>query len=419
MRNGSWPARAISPARSICSRAAAISPARSRARRSASTTTGFRRCTVRCTGRRRSSTSPTPARSCSAAMGASPTRFGRSAQRSEPTARFEADFAGVDLAALTDFEQLKGLRFAGTASGERVLLEWPLGRFADHRGSGRLVDDAAGRRAGDGHVDRRRRPQVRSNADRALHEWGPFAPAPLPQHLPVAGELTYRFDPERVDVEPGRFATEHTHVTFQGSTAWGDAARMAFHVTSDDWQESDQVLAGIMTDFGAPTSPVTFGGRGEFDGMMTGPFRRPRVEGEFTRRGSARLRHLVGRRHRPHRRRERLCHGARRPRPPERLGDALRRLVLARFPARRWRRGDQRADPGRAARYRLAAPRVRDRRISRLGPAVGRVPSDRRVPAAGRLRRHDARQSGRLRRAVCKRRPRRCGSTAPASGSTV
>ena len=37
-------------------------------------------------------------------------------------------------------------------------------------------------------------------------------------------------------------------------------------MTSADWQESDQVLAGILTDFGARTGPVAFGGRGEFDG---------------------------------------------------------------------------------------------------------------------------------------------------------
>ncbi|MGE3706829.1 MAG: translocation/assembly module TamB domain-containing protein, partial [Vicinamibacterales bacterium] len=48
------------------------------------------------------------------------------------------------------------------------------------------------------------------------------------------------------------------------------------------WQESDQVLAGILTDFGAKTGAVAFGGRGEFDGRMTGLLRRPRVEGVFT-----------------------------------------------------------------------------------------------------------------------------------------
>src|SRR5262249_27201228 len=73
-----------------------------------------------------------------------------------------------------------------------------------------------------------------------------------------------------------------TLVTFGGSTAYGDASHLPFHVVSNDWQESDQLLAGIMTDFGAPTGPVPFGGRGEFDGVMSGAFRRPRVEGLFS-----------------------------------------------------------------------------------------------------------------------------------------
>src|SRR5204862_5314700 len=77
-------------------------------------------------------------------------------------------------------------------------------------------------------------------------------------------------------------ATERTHVTFAGTTAWGGESSIRFHVTSRDWQESDEVLAGILTDFGAKTSPVSFGGRGEFDGVMTGPFRRPRVDGDFS-----------------------------------------------------------------------------------------------------------------------------------------
>src|SRR5581483_11724929 len=103
-------------------------------------------------------------------------------------------------------------------------------------------------------------------------EWGPFAPMPLERHLPIGGGMDYRFDPSSVAVENGRFATERTHVTFQGTTAWGDRSRIGFHVTSRDWQESDEVLAGIITDFGSRTGPVAFGGRGEFDGVMTGAF---------------------------------------------------------------------------------------------------------------------------------------------------
>jgi hypothetical protein len=41
------------------------------------------------------------------------------------------------------------------------------------------------------------------------------------------------------------------------------------------------VLAGIMTAFGAPTGAIPIGGRGMFDGTMTGAFTDPRIEGHF------------------------------------------------------------------------------------------------------------------------------------------
>jgi hypothetical protein len=195
-----------------------------------------------------------------------------------PTARFEATYARADLAALTDFYELRGTRFAGSAAGHN-LLEWPMGRFAEKHDEGSvtvtppqgvepMTTSLAAARSADAHHTR--------------HEWGPFAPLPLASHLPIAGELTYRLNQERVELEGGQFATEGTHVTFDGTTAWGEDSRIPFHVVSRDWQESDQLLAGIITDFGSPTGVVAFGGRGEFDGMMTGAFRRPRVEGDFT-----------------------------------------------------------------------------------------------------------------------------------------
>ena len=65
--------------------------------------------------------------------------------RSEPTARFEANFAGVDLAAFTDFQRAPGAPLRGHRQRRQVLLEWPLGRFAEHRGSGTPDRHAAGR----------------------------------------------------------------------------------------------------------------------------------------------------------------------------------------------------------------------------------------------------------------------------------
>ncbi len=197
--------------------------------------------------------------------------------KTRPTSRFEFDLAGADLQRLSDFQQLRGMRFAGSANWQNVF-EWPLGRFAEHRGEGHLVVSPP-----PGIVPMAPTLTAVDAADAGhdRHEWGPFAPLPLPSYLPIAGDITYSYGPDDVTFEPSRFVTERTHVTFQGTTAYGDRSQLAFHVTSRDWQESDQLLAGLMTDFGVKTGPVTFGGRGEFDGVMTGAFRRPLVEGEF------------------------------------------------------------------------------------------------------------------------------------------
>lgn len=194
-----------------------------------------------------------------------------------PTQRFDATYSDVDLARFTAFEALRGLRFAGRASGHNRL-EWTSGHFSGHRGGGTVrVTPPPGATLMAASLD------AANAADRghARHEWGPFAPQPLPTYLPIGGALTYRFDGANVELENGRFVTPHTNVAFNGTTAWGDRAHLGFHVVSDDFQEADEVLAGILTDFGSHTGPVPFGGRGEFDGQMTGPFRRPRVEGEF------------------------------------------------------------------------------------------------------------------------------------------
>src|SRR5262249_3184676 len=186
-----------------------------------------------------------------------------------------------DLQQLTDFEQLAGQRFVGIAAWRNVL-EWPLGQFQERRGEGRVVVTPPSGTVGTLMPPVLTDGEQASAAQAAAYEWGPFPPVPLPAHLRFGGELTYSFGPDVVTFAPSRFITNRTHVTFEGTTAYGDASRLAFHVTSADWQESDQLLAGIMTDFGARTGPVPFGGRGEFDGVMTGAFRRPRVEGTFT-----------------------------------------------------------------------------------------------------------------------------------------
>jgi translocation and assembly module TamB len=196
----------------------------------------------------------------------------------KPVGRFDASYANIDMARLSDFYDLPGLRFAGRASG-RNLLEWPMGRFSEHRGDGEaVITPPEGTTLMPASLDAARA----ADPGHSRHEWGPFAPMPLPAHLPIGARVSYKYGPETIEVSDGQFATSRTHVRFGGASAWGDESAFSFHVTSSDWQESDQVLAGILTDFGARTGPVAFGGRGEFDGAMTGTFRRPRVEGRFS-----------------------------------------------------------------------------------------------------------------------------------------
>jgi hypothetical protein len=190
-----------------------------------------------------------------------------------PTARFDASVERMDLAQLTDFQELPGQRFAGSAVWRNVL-EWPLGQFAQHRGEGRVtVTPPPGVTVMSASL---------AEAEHVAERPGRVPPPPLPKHIPIAGDLAYRYGPDDVAIDSGVFVTERSHVTFDGATAWGGRSNLHFHVASSDWQESDQVLVGIMNDFGSHAGAVAFGGRGEFDGVMTGAFRQPRVEGTFS-----------------------------------------------------------------------------------------------------------------------------------------
>jgi hypothetical protein len=193
------------------------------------------------------------------------------------TATFDAEYRDVDLLAFTNFLELQGLRLAGRATGHN-LLAWPLGRFAERTGEGTVnVVPPAGARV----MTRELPIDEITAAEERGEQLGPFS-----NHLPLApvplgGELAYSFGPEWVNVAPSRIATPDTYVEFEGRTAYGDRSNMPFHVTSSDWQESDRLLAGLMTAFGAPTRAIPIGGYGTFDGTMTGAFKRPRIEGLF------------------------------------------------------------------------------------------------------------------------------------------
>ena len=184
----------------------------------------------------------------------------------------------MDLEALTDFYELAGIRLAGRATGHNRL-EWQIGSFRDRTGDGSIAVTPLATSSPMGRDLRVE--QIDAAEDRA-NDWGPFS-----NHLPsapvsISGALDYAFDGQMVRLSNGELATDDTFITFNGSTSWrGEDSQIPFHVTSANWQASDRFLAGIMTAFGSSTRAVQMDGAGEFDGVLTGAFRRPRIEGRF------------------------------------------------------------------------------------------------------------------------------------------
>ena len=190
---------------------------------------------------------------------------------------WDTTYTGVDLTRLTDFLELQGIRLAGTASGHNRL-EWPLGRFSEKHGEGEVI---AAMPPGSDPLPRQIPADLIAKVDPLPREQGPFNSHLPIGHVPIAGRIKYALTPEWITIDHGYAATEKTYVEFNGRTAWGQRSQLPFHVTSADWQESDRVLAGIMTAFGAPTGAIDIGGRGEFDGVMTESFSKPRIQGHF------------------------------------------------------------------------------------------------------------------------------------------
>lgn len=196
----------------------------------------------------------------------------------QPTrARFDVQYDQVDVLALTNALQTEGIRVAGRATG-RNRLEWPMGRFADRAGAGEVVVTAP---PGTSLMGPRLPAGATADAELRALDYGPFSDHTPLDPVGIGGRLTYRFDGGILRLEPSELATSHTHVTFEGATAWGERSTLPFRVTSANWQEGDRLLAGIMTAFGARTMAIPIDGIGRFDGVMLGAFRSPRIEGRF------------------------------------------------------------------------------------------------------------------------------------------
>ncbi len=193
---------------------------------------------------------------------------------SEPgQAAFDVRYAGIGLAPLSRALEVRGIRPTGRASG-RNLLEWPIGRFADFAAEGAIrlapppgvqlagPEPAAGAAAGVAA----RRDQPSDLTTRAF---------------PFGGRVGYTATSGGLEVEDAYLATPSTHVAFGGRTAWGADTRIAFDVASANWQESDRLMAAIMTAAGTPTGTFAVDGYGTLDGVLLGDLASPRVEATF------------------------------------------------------------------------------------------------------------------------------------------
>ena len=190
---------------------------------------------------------------------------------------FDARYEGVDLTQFSEALGVTGIRMQGRAAGRNVM-EWPLGAWARLRGEGEI---AVAPPAGTVLLE-----PAASPAERAIYEEPrPYGPEPLlartARPTPLGGRFVYRLEPEWLRVLPSVVATERTYVEFEGETAYGERSRFPFHARSADWQESDRLLASIITAFGSPTGVVPVGGHGEVRGVMLGALKAPRVEGRF------------------------------------------------------------------------------------------------------------------------------------------
>ena len=155
----------------------------------------------------------------------------RSSRSDRPSARrpgSTASYANVDLAAVHRLLRAAGTAVRGPRRGPQRL-EWPLGRSAERHGDGSCRRDcrlacepmtaslAASTR-------RRSRSHVCTNGDRSRR-------MPLAAHLPIAGEVTYRFDPEQREAG-GRPVRDRAHARrLRGHDRVGRTTR-AFSSTS-------------------------------------------------------------------------------------------------------------------------------------------------------------------------------------------
>ena len=254
---------------------------------------------------------------------------------------------------------------------------------------------------------------------RCRQEAGPFNPRPSLGYLPVAGRVEYSLDPEWIPLgrELGRDAEDLRRV--RGA----DGVRRAL---ADPVPRDEPRLAGERSRARRHHDGVRLadrrdpvGGHGEFDGVMLDAFTRPRIEGTF-RGDRMRAWDVVWGAGRADLSIENsYVNVIERGDDVGRLGDQRRRPVLARLSrAATAARRSTRACASRAGRWRdlRHAFELDDYHVDGIVSGEYHLYGNYETPA--RLRPAGHRRAASPTARPSRRRPRRCGSKATASGST-
>ena len=192
-------------------------------------------------------------------------------------ATFLPRVSGASLDPLLDALEVRGVRPLGRVGGE-ARLEWPLGAIAERYGEASIRIDPP-----DGVALRPVDIRPASQVTGWTYAAQAFDPDGGVWRFPMGGEASFTFGPhEGVLVEPGWMATPLTGIRFDtGRIDDPDTTRLPFHVVSADWQESDRVLAAMLTAFGRPTGELALAGYGSMNGLLLGDIGSPRVEARF------------------------------------------------------------------------------------------------------------------------------------------
>jgi hypothetical protein len=199
-------------------------------------------------------------------------RLGRSNGK-PATATFTADYSAISATGLDQLFDLRGLELGGQLDGS-IEMQWPNGRFGEAVGQGLTsITPPAGMPMATEALPAVPRAPVPEPA-----EFDPY----LRPRLSLGADLHYSFGPDGFTFADSWAATRATYVAFSGRRSPGENRRL--RLSRDQPRLAGKRSRAGVDHVGAlePDQAIKVGGRGLFDGTMTGPFSDPLIKGRFS-----------------------------------------------------------------------------------------------------------------------------------------